>query len=571
MAKLLLLGVFVVSCARHRSTEEGNARQLVEHATSARAAGVSAAPKDAAASDFALHNPHAYIPAQCYTKTRDESGRVHNPCYACHSASRAPNFVDDSAQQLGYSFPASARDNAFQNLFTDHSAATSALTDDAILHWVREDNYKTPQKTATIIPQRAGFAADAYFHFDAHGYDRAPNDEYSGWRAFAYYPFPGVFMPTNGSTDEVLIRLPEPFRENAAQHFDETIYSINFAVLEALIKQEDVAIDAADERSVGVDLDGDGQLGTARRVRFRFDASGKTTLSWVGQAKHELEAGNTQLAAGLYPEGTEFLHSVRYLDVAGARVDMAARLKELRYARKIGFIDATGSEQLALGETSERKLQPDALRALSIDRVKGAYTHLGWRYHGLIEAADGSLRAQSRDELATCVGCHTGLGVTTDGTFALARKLPSASFQRGWYDWSQRRLDALPEPKRANGEFEYSFYLETNGAGDDLRSNDEVLQKFFSAEGVPRPERISELHGNVGVLLWPSAKRALALDKAYRVLVAEQSFELGRDVTLGPIGNVFRSVTPDQPTFISEPVRTTWERRRGQKKACVSP
>src|SRR3546814_10725129 len=40
-------------------------------------------------------------------------------------------------------------------------------------------------------------------------------------------------------------------------------------------------------------------------------------MHYVGRARREQDAGRVHAAAGLFPEGTEFLHSVRYLDIAG--------------------------------------------------------------------------------------------------------------------------------------------------------------------------------------------------------------------------------------------------------------
>ena len=35
----------------------------------------------------------------------------------------------------------------------------------------------------------------------------------SGWVAFNYKPLPSTFWPTNGSTDDVMIRLSEKFQQ----------------------------------------------------------------------------------------------------------------------------------------------------------------------------------------------------------------------------------------------------------------------------------------------------------------------------------------------------------------------
>jgi len=55
---------------------------------------------------------------------------------------------------------------------------------------------------------------------------------------------------------------------------------------------------------------------------------------------------------------------------------------------------------------------------------------------------------------------------------------------------------------------------------------------------------------NVNVLLIPSANRALALDKAYKLLVQEQSFALGRDAMLKPAVNVWKTVVQGRATGV---------------------
>ena len=75
-------------------------------------------------------------------------------------------------------------------------------------------------------------------------------------------------------------------------------------------------------------------------------------MSWLPARLH--------LAALLFPEGTEFVHSVRYLDVvADGTVGAAARLKELRYARKIGWRSYTTLMQEAQQELKEAVGNPD--------------------------------------------------------------------------------------------------------------------------------------------------------------------------------------------------------------------
>ena len=130
-----------------------------------------------------------------------------------------------------------------------------------------------------------GYRPDAFFRFDSEGYDLAPDGERTGWRAFAYTPLPGSFSPASGSTDDVLIRLPEPYREDTDGNVDWAIYAVNLAIVEALISRHDVAIDPVDEARLGVDLDKNGALGIADHVAFDWAPLEGRDMSYVGMAK----------------------------------------------------------------------------------------------------------------------------------------------------------------------------------------------------------------------------------------------------------------------------------------------
>lgn len=493
-----------------------------------------------------------YIPPQCYTKTRDAAGRVHNPCYTCHVDTLAPNYVQDSALQTSYDFGPRSRVNPWSNLFVDRSAAIAAISDDEIRRYVDVDNYsglaarlvQSTEWDSDGDEKWSGFVPDIAFHFDGEGFDRSPDDSYTGWRAYGYFPLPGTFFPTNGSYGDALVRLPEAFRQDASGKLDSATYATNLAILEAIVSRHDVAIPATDEAKVGTDLDGDGRRSLARRVRFRWNP-GQNTMTWAGRAGHLQASGHLHLLAGLFPVGTEFAHSLRYLDVQGSEVRMARRMKELRYMIKTRFMSYGAFEQQATGEAAEKASSPHKLRAMVGSTERGIGNRGGWRLQGFIEDAAGALRPQTLQEHAFCIGCHSGVGVTDDSVFSFSRKLDSRGFQRGWFHWSQHTLAGTAEPVRADGRGEYTHYLRSNGAGDELRENDEVIQRFFDARGTLRADMAQRVHRDVSLLLLPSPERALLLDKAYRVIVEEQSFERGRDATLKPSANVHR-VLPEE-------------------------
>jgi hypothetical protein len=509
-----------------------------------------------------------YVPPQCYTKTQGADGRVHNPCFTCHADAGAPNYILDGALQLGYGFGPASRVNPWTNLFVDRTAAVAAMSDDDTLAYVRHDNYG-PLAARLAAPPPAwdadgdgrwsGWLPDLAFRFDDGGFDRTADGGYTGWRAYAYYPLPGTFWPTNGSFGDAMIRLPAAFREDAAGRLDRTIYATNLAILEALIARRDVAIEPTDERVVGADLDGDGRRGQARVVKYRWKPGGGG-MSWVGRAAALQARGEVHLAAGLFPEGTELAHSVRYLDVAGEHVAMAARMKELRYMVKPAWVTYGALEFQATAEAVEKEQSPQKTRPMVGNPERGIGNRAGWRMQAFIEDARGDLRPQSLEEHAFCIGCHSGVGVTDDSVFSFGRKLAADRFQRGWYHGSQRGLDGVPEPVRADGRGEYTLYLEQNGAGDELRANQEVIARFFDERGALKADLVAKLREDVSVLLLPSRERALLLDKAYRVIVGEQSFTRGRDTTVTPAVNVHRELPEDElPTGIAEPVR---DRRR---------
>ena len=101
--------------------------------------------------------------------------------------------------------------------------------------------------------QWEGYTQDCWFQPDSEGFDRSPDGAMTGWRAFAYAPFPGMFWPTNGSAGDVFIRLPAAFRRDPAGRESTAVYRLNLAILEAYIRRVDVPLPPTDERELGSD------------------------------------------------------------------------------------------------------------------------------------------------------------------------------------------------------------------------------------------------------------------------------------------------------------------------------
>lgn len=542
------------------------------------AAAVSSAPDGAVdVRDTFIRNPYAYIAPQCYTLASQTDGTVFNPCYVCHQVGKAPNYLDDSNFQLTYEMTEGALVNPWSNLFEDRSSQIAEIPDALALDYVRTDNYLSPAGEPTLASRlRAlpsawdldrdahwnGYLPDAYYQFDEQGFDHDPSGGFTGWRAFAYYPTPGTYWPTNGAASDVLIRLPEAFRNNVQGEFDPTLYALNLAIVEALIKRRDVPIDPTDETRYQIDLDRNGELDWASAIRYDWAPTEQRFMSYLGQAGQLQRDGKLHLAAGLFPEGTEFLQSLRYLDIDDAGiVKPAARMKELRYARKQSWYTYAELKGIVDRENGERReYENNTVKQVPGDYERGLFAQ-GWVYQGFIEDRQGDLRPQTQEENLYCMGCHGGLGATTDTTFAFARKLDAEAHQDGWYHWTQRSATGLNEPKveiaGAGIQFESSYYLMYTRSGNEFLHNPELQSRFFHSDGTLNATAFERLHDDLALALNPSPERALALDKAYWTIVDDQDFVAGRDANPEPLRQVLPIVPKDLPTGVQQAANVT--------------
>ncbi len=490
-----------------------------------------------------VFNHEAIVPPQCYT---DTEGRF-NPCYVCHQAALPgrENRMDDANLQVAYSFSEVGMTNHWRNLFEDRGAAVAAISDAEILDWIDQDNYGA----LAARLQAAGFEgwipdlANLQLGADAFHEDGLARDG-SHWVAFNYKPFPSTFWPTNGATDDVMIRLPAPFRSDAGGRYSRDVYRANLAIVEANIKDLDaISTRPVHEARVGTDLNGDGMLGAVREI---------TALRrFVGGAEGEF------LDTHLYPGGTEFLHTVRYLGIGpdGAIVP-SRRLKEVRYMRKwVAYRKVVYARTYQLeGFAKELGQLPQYIHLGD----RGLDNKFGWAIHGFIEDRDGELRAATYEENLFCMGCHTSVGSTIDKTFALPRKIDGAA------GWGYLDLRGMPDaPNRGETEGEIATYLGRVGGGGEFRSNPEMFARWFHPDGTLDRERIANAR-DVYELVTPSVERALALNKAYRVIVAEQDYLYGRDPTIRAPEHVHRHIdnatAPTLPAHLAHrwDIRLDW-------------
>jgi len=223
-------------------------------------------------------------------------------------------------------------------------------------------------------------------------------------------------------------------------------------------------------------------------------------------------------------------------------------MKELRYARKSALLDPSQ----ILGIYSEEKDERDAGRLPKFQgsAESGIRNDFGWIYQGYIEDAFGRLRLQTKQEHLACMGCHTNLGVTVDGSFSFVRKVPG---EGGWAYQDLRGMKDVPQ--LGHDEPEFLTYLERVKGGDEFRANDEILERFFEGDKVRRSEVLRGARGGDQDFAWlvvPTYERALDLNRAYMALVRTQSFERGRDAPLSPLRRVFARVESETPTGLEE-------------------
>ncbi|MBD2858163.1 hypothetical protein IB286_04015 [Spongiibacter sp. KMU-158] len=464
------------------------------------------------------------IPPQCYTKTEGQ----HNPCYTCHQVydrtenAYRQNLLDDGGLQGDYMFSDVGETNHWKNLFVDRTQWIDSVSDATIDAYISQDNYSqlTERLAQTgwqgFTPDLDNFA-DSAAAFDEQGFAK----DGSYWIAFNYKPFPGTFWPTNGSTDDVIIRLPKEFRERQG-NVDRNMYFLNLSLLEMSIKDlPEISIPKTNETALDVDLNGDGQLS-------------ENVSTMIKRSYYLGDASEIAVIEQQYPLGTEFMHSVRYVgsNIQGD-IFIPKRMKELRYMKKIRTMSKQEFRNRYARERKEKFLGEIPNYVNLGDR--GIDNGMGWLVQGFIEDQEGALRPQSYEENLFCMGCHAAIGTTVDQTFAFGRKVTGES------GWGYINLKGMPDAKNLNEEGgEILNYLKRNGGGNEFRENDEMLARWYNEDHTVNEEAVKQ--ADVYELLKPSRERALKLNKAYTHIVRHQSFIYGRDATWTPALNVYTDI-----------------------------
>ncbi len=470
-------------------------------------------------------NEEAPIPSQCYTKTEGS----HNPCYTCHQtypntekATYRTNLRNDGANQGLYNFSDEGETNSWNNLFVDRAKWISQISDEHIAQYVDQDNYS---KLADKLRKKEwqGFIPDLK---DYHLAEDAFNNkgiakDGSGWVAFNYKPFPGTFWPTNGATDDVLIRLAVEFRQLNGE-YNEHVYLANLSLLEMSIKAlSQIDIFPVNEITMKRDVNGDGKLTTH-------------VEQLTAQQYFVGDADQIKVPRLQYPVGTEIMHSVRYVGInERGETYVPKRMKELRYMTKTQLLN-DGAIDNAYRRERKEKLDE---QLPSYIRVKdsGFNNKFGWLIQGYIEDYNGELRSQSYEETFYCMGCHSAIGTTIDQTFAFPRKVTGRA---GWGYVNLKGMRDAPSKGQQVGEI--LQYLQINGGGNEFRENQEMLDKWYKTDGTVDKDKVKK--ADVYQLTTPSKQRAYAMNKAYTQIVRTQSFIHGRDVSLKPAVNVHKKI-----------------------------
>lgn len=487
-----------------------------------------------------IYNPESPIPSQCYTKTESQS----NPCYVCHQSypktANKVNTLNDGFLQGSYAFSDEGVHNSWVNLFKDRQPFIDSISDDEILEYIDQDNYSALVEWMKTDAWEGVVTEIKNLHLGAEAFEsNGVAKDGSGWVAFNYKPLPSTFWPTNGSTDDVMIRLSEKFRQLNGE-YSEDVYFANLSLVEIAIKDlEALDTQPLNEAALNLDLDGDG-IYSVRSEKI------KRRVSYVG------DASDVDLVSQLYPVGTEFLHTVRYIGLNNGKITPSKRMKEVRYLRKNKYIRPKSVLSTHYSERKEKHFEK--LPMVSDYGDEGMGNRHGWMLWGFIEDDDGKLRKQHFEEQFFCIGCHKSVGTTIDQTYSFPRKV------NGMLGWGYIDLTKMHDaPNTGETEGEFLTYLERVGGGDEFRQNNEMLERWFNTDGTVRRDEINDLD-SIYELVTPSPERALILNKAYLAIVKEQSYLYGRDTSIAPAKNVFRDIDRATPP-LKEDFRYKWDIR----------
>jgi hypothetical protein len=392
---------------------------------------------------------------------------------------------------------------------------------------------------------------------DPNGFVRDEQKGYTGWRAVNFFPY-GIFTPLTGSVSGIYIRLPMEFRmQNGV--FNAEVYSKNLDLLEKNVKNR-----SFDEKQYF----GDASNLNVNKGFYPVGTEFAHPLHYV-----DLFADGE---FGVNPDGLIAKNIIDY-EFPGTR---SKRIKEMRYMYKWKEVDL---EEIALEEDSIPD-SADSEFELFIGREGQGWVDngAGWILAAFIENRQGELRPQTTEELTQCIGCHAKVGNTVDAVWSFQRKLPG---NLGWGEMNYGQYDSKnPGQTKLNdyvggdgnmGEMA-AFYYSVSGGDlygvmpDELRHeligffgkldekqksafifpvseilDDEILKNMNRGEREPRlieRQKLMRYYSSSfgyldynasyikGSVFYPFESTMKANIQAYRKVVLDQSFNLGKDV-----------------------------------------
>ena len=432
--------------------------------------------------------------------------------------------------------------------------------------WMNTDNPDSPLALFPALNPQHLFpynendptGGNMHGYIDPEGFVRNEQDEFTGWRAINFFPY-AIFTPLTGSVSGIYIRLPEKFMTNDGK-FSTELYKENLELLEKNIKnltpgKETYSGDASKEKIIK----GFYPVGTEFAHPLHY-----VDLLADGKMGTELD--------GLPADDK------KDYEFPGTR---SKRVKEIRYMYKWKDVDLA---DIAISDEEEEAEEFE----LIIGREGQGWVdnEAGWLLSAYIEDRHGNLRPQTTEELTQCIGCHGNVGNTVDAVWSFQRKLPGNA---GWQDMNYGNYNtAHPEKTKLNdfvhensemGELGY-FYYTVVGAdlygimpaeikaeltnyliqedlfnqlklkynlqeifddevlkymGKDkrkliLEERQKIMRHYSKAKAYLEYDEESNNYFVKGNIFYPSQETMERNIHLYRLIVLDQSFNLGKDV-----------------------------------------
>jgi hypothetical protein len=551
-------------------------------------------------------NEEPAIPAQCWIETGYGTQNACKYCHTDYLATIGHgNNYPIAEDQVIYSFPTPALNRIlWDNIIHPHKI-TERLKQDGValpaiddVDYVRADNWTAafekgrgngdtewvnraaPDSRFALMPalnpnHLFPFRAEdpttggQHGYLDEEGYVRDETEGYTGWRSVNFFPY-AIFTPLTGSVSGIYVRLPAPFQQSDGV-FDREVYQANWQLLADQIRN------VASDRS---HYYGDAAGIIVQRGFYPVGTEFAHPLHYV-----DLLADGEH---GTHLDGVAGDEGLTY-EFPGTR---SKRIKEIRYMYKWKEVDL---EDIAINEEEGEEAYEYFIGKEGQGWVDNG---MGWILAAFIENHHGELRPQTTEELTQCIGCHSKVGNTIDAVWSFQRKLPGDA---GWGEMTYGHYNSqTPEVTKLNDYYavdkkigeQAGFYHSVVGGdlygvmpdeiGEALKvyaqQNRETLNLNFSPEELldddilkdmsleERKPRLLERQRLMrrfadelayldyhaaddqyylkGSLFYPSYATMQTNILAYRLVVLDQSYNLGKDVFGSEAGHVpfsFRS------------------------------